>query len=474
MRVITGKKYIMKIKSIIWSTVAVMLLSACASEEIIDTPVQKSGSVTIRFASANTVTKATAEDPNTWATAEETTIENYTIAVFEGAILKDNCPCIKVVSGNTTSSTTTESETGSTTGQTVKAYSVSVTDLPINTPLSFLVIANSKTAGFPSYFTQGLTYKSFDDSELTYSFEASKLIKVGKKENVTFQPSSTPVEVKVPLIQLTARIDFAGVNYNAEGDNGENTTTTGGQWVDLTSTELEVLYKQYFDVNNLSEQKVELNEKVRSVAENRGGDYVLTGNYLSFNYDKSYYVGRLYIQKSVTTTTVTSPGAFSVKGTTVGNLNQKSDILIYNTSSIENKQDGLDVPPIDFEKTFYTYELLTKDRDITLNINGGLVSSEKVTTITKYQIQVQTRTKRGSYTDVRGKMPLSLLGSTTNTENTKQPDLLETYALSIPYKSIIKGHIYEVTGSLKPSISPTIEWQVEDLTSVTVDIPPFN
>lgn len=470
MRVITGKKYIMKIKSIIWSTVAVMLLSACASEEIIDTPVQKSGSVTIRFASANTVTKATAEEPNTWATAEETTIENYTIAVFEGTSLEDNSPCIKVVSGNTTSSTTTESETGSTTGQTVKAYSVSVTDLPINTPLSFLVIANSITAGLPSYFTPGLTYKSFDDSELTDSFEASKLIKVGKKENVTFQPSSTPVEVKVPLIQLTARIDFAGIKYTTEGNNESKTETTTGEWEVLSSNELKNLY------GSLSpEQKAELDKKVAAAGVTKKDNYVRKDDYLYFNYEWQYissdYSYRLFFQKREIESKETSSGIFSVEETSIEYQNEKSDILFFDTSKIENDANGLYTDPKIFENTFYTYELKDPyvDQTLILNIKGGLTSSTKVRTVTEYRVQVQKRTGKGKYSNTG--VPQQLPSLTKTTENIKNGQTISnSYAINIPYANIIKGHIYKVTGNFKPSVTGRIEWVVEDWTEKSIEI----
>lgn len=466
----------MKIKSIIWSTLAVMsMLTACTSEEIIDTPVHKVGSVTIQFTAANTMTKAdAAEDPNQWATAAETTISNYVIAVFEGKTLNSNSKCIKLVNGVVSPSTTTESETSNTNGQTVKAYSTTVTDLPVDTELSFLVIANAQTAQIPTTWSESLTYASFAKVETTSSFAASKLLKVGKKEGETLTASTTASVVKVPLTQLTARIDFAGVEYTDKG--GETTVT--GEWTSVTGKSLKELYDTYFKAGQNNELKTELNKWVKSVATNDGNEYVYDSdedaNYLFFNSsggNRAYYKGRLSIKKQTTTTTATTL-SFVLTETTVGNINHKSDILIYDTLTVENGINDLRAASVPFNNSFYTYELAQVTENMLLGIKGGLASSKTVTEKTKYQIQVYLKDSRGGKYKEKGERKELSSGSTNEHNETSTPSTTE-YTLSIPYTKIIKGNLYKVTGKFNPSVIPTIEWEVVNMKNVPVEIPPF-
>lgn len=471
----------MKIRSIIWSALAVMgMLAACTSEEIIDTPVLNVGSVTVQFTTAGASTKAdAAEEPNRWATAAETTINNYMVAVFEGETLQANSKCIKLVEGVVNPSTTTESETGSTDGQTVKAYSTTVTDLPVDTKLSFLVIANAETAQLPKVWRNDLTYSSFEKVETTSSFAASKLLKVGKKEGQTLSASATVSVVKVPLIQLTARIDFAGVQYTDQG--GEDTETNAGSWEKVTGNSLKSLYDTYFaEGKDNTPQKVELNEKVGTVVENKGGEYVYDDDgYLYFNSTGSnwwnYYENRLSIEKGTKKTTVTSPSTFVLTETTVGNLNHKSDILIYDTLSVENNESDLRTATVAFDKSFYTYELAQASENILLGVKGGLASSKKITEVIEYRIQLyQKNSSTGKYKTKGNVMTLSSLGSSIEKgEETTPPSTTTEYTLSIPYTKIIKGNLYKVTGKFNPSVSPTIEWEVVDMDNVPVVIPPF-
>lgn len=453
------------------------MLTACTSEEIIDTPVHKVGSVTIQFTTANTMTKAdAAEDPNQWATAGETTINNYVIAVFEGKALNNNSKCIKLVNGVVSPSTTTESETGNTDGQTVKAYSTTVTDLPVDTELSFLVIANAKTAQIPTTWSDNLTYASFEKVETTSSFAASNLLKVGKKEGETLSASATASVVKVPLTQLTARIDFAGVEYTDKGEK----TTVEGKWESVTGNSLKKLYDTYFKAGQDNALKTELNKWVQSVATNGGGEYVYDSDeddYLFFNLagsgNRAYYKGRLSIEKYTTTTTATTL-SFVLTETTVGNLNHKSDILIYDTLTVENGINDLWAASVPFNNSFYTYELAQVTENMLLGIKGGLASSKTVTETTKYRIQVyQKNSRQDSYRKMGPLKELSSGGSTDEHNETSTPSTTE-YTLSIPYTKIIKGNLYKVTGKFNPSVIPTIEWEVVDMKNVPVEIPPFN
>ena len=186
-----------------------------------------------------------------------------------------------------------------------------------------------------------------------------------------------------------------------------------------------------------------------------------------------YYKNRLSIEKRTKKTTVTFPSTFVLTETTVGNLNHKSDILIYDTLSVENNESDLRTAPVAFDKSFYTYELAQASENIFLGVKGGLASSKKITEVIEYRIQLYQKSNTGKYKTKGNVMTLSSLGSSIDSEETPLPSTTTEYTLFIPYTKIIKGNLYKVTGKFNPSVSPTIEWEVVDMDDVPVVIPPF-
>lgn len=132
----------MKIQNIIWSIgVAVALFSSCSTEDLIDRPLTTEAPVSVVFYRNAMETKADNADNYDYATDKELNIKNYSIAVFEGKELSEDAVCIKVVSGSITGATTTVNVEENS----VPAYSVSISDLPADRYLQFLLIANAKT-----------------------------------------------------------------------------------------------------------------------------------------------------------------------------------------------------------------------------------------------------------------------------------------------------------------------------------------
>ena len=94
--------------------------------------------------------------------------------------------------------------------------------------ISFLVIANSQNRSGATV-GEGSAYSDFKNLvETTTDFESDELVKVGYAVQ---EVTTSDNVVKVPLTQLTARIDFGGVTLdkNFEGTGGsENTTVDEG------------------------------------------------------------------------------------------------------------------------------------------------------------------------------------------------------------------------------------------------------
>lgn len=190
---------------------------------------------------------------------------------------------------------------------------------------------------------------------------------------------------------------------------------------------------------------------------------------------------------------------FITGATTVAGLNKKSNITIYSDQGSENTEyEGMQVDS--FNSRCYTYESLKDtDQKISFNIEVGTGESKNIYrrkflqygyTIYRGQwINKDDHSEGYSWTlSSLGLFPMSVWldakGGKVITEkefirNEKGEGTLKdprTYSIDVSMNKIIKGHLYQVTGTYTPSIhvTPTIEWVVMDWTkNETVDIPTF-
>lgn len=426
----------MKLKNVLLlgSCLTLGFFSGCIDEE---EPANKAAAVTVVISTNDVQTKAEEDAASGYdiATAEEINISNYLIAVF-----KDNA-CVALKSGAPSATTNTTDDSRNTT---VQAYSESFTDLPTGN-LTFLVIANS-TTDFSS-LQVGSSYSAFSgyvESALT----EGKLVKVGQK-TVTLSASATAQEVKVPLTQLSVRIDFGSVTLKKENvTTQESQDYSYGSWEILNSLEASSLVT-----------KLNLN-----------GSW--TGDEF-FTTDGTYkYV---FHKRTVTVTTSSSTGSFVVNSKSVSGYNTSTDLMLLpDTSKIENTQyvAGADKS---FTKSFYTYESTSNSAYLTLTLNCKIGESGVVKTYTQYGYICYTKNGDGWHDGVETDIAYDINNPETS-EASGNTGLSYDYTLNIPFNSdeikLKKGHRYTVNGTYTQYLSgkPTIYWYVSDLTKVTNEI----
>ena len=431
----------MKLKDLLvcGGIVAMASLMGCVEDEV--PKCDSVSSVSVVISSSEVQTKADVATNYTIAKPDEILIDNYLIAIF-----KDNsCVGFKTKTSAAVNGSTTDDQTG----MTVDAYTETFTNLPSGT-LKFLVVANYTTTAFDNLGI-GSSYSDFENQiETTASFDAKRLLKTGQTE-VELEPSSSSQEVKVPLTQLSIRLDFGSVSLaSGSGEAVATTDTSYGEWTDIST----------YDATLVS--KVITSPKSNKWRSNSWGDYYSNGGY-SDRY--------CFQKRKVTVTTISPEGAFAVNSMKVSGYNTKTDIFLNpDISQLENSayEGGAEVDIAD--STFYTYEYKdesnAKNMVMTLNCS---YSSEGSTVTTYYEYQYIRYSYSYSYWGWTPSAAVSInyiTDKSTSTAGgvTKTND----YTLNIPFNSstisLLKGHRYTINGTYKSvfSAKPTISWKIVD------------
>lgn len=474
----------MKVKNIIIGMlVAIGALTSCTSEEPIE-PQVNNGDLSIVFSVKDTQTKAAADEHYTYATTDEITIRNCIIAVFDGDITQSEAdpPCIKYYEGAIDSGDLVRVDPETSSKGEVPSYKYTLKDMKLegvaSKKISFLVIANSQNRSGATV-GEGSAYSDFKNLvETTTDFESDELVKVGYAVQ---EVTTSDNVVKVPLTQLTARIDFGGVTLdkNFEGTGGsENTTVDEGakaEYVVPNDKGIRDALLRHVDLtgyNNIEEQTWNPDWE-EDVDETPDGYYYF---YRKSRWSKNYYRVKFYKQTKVETTIKTIGDNLVVdESKTIGGINTQSALPIFSTSTIENQMYKAKSDFSITGNTFYTYEN-NKGKDITLTVNCGIGGSTTTTKTTyvkySYVIQIWTRvrgalwryswedaekTNNGTY-EQEGEPEISVSegGSVANGKD---------YMITLDGSKIIKGHLYKVTGVCTPSLDvmPVLKWKVIDL-----------
>lgn len=474
----------MKVKNIIIGMlVAIGALTSCTSEEPIE-PQVNNGDLSIVFSVKETQTKATADEHYTYATTDEITIRNCIIAVFDGDITQSEAdpPCIKYYEGAIDSGDLVKVDPETSSKGAVPSYKYTLKDMKFegaaSKKISFLVIANSQNRSGATV-GEGSAYSDFKKLvETTIDFESDKLVKVGYAVQ---EVTTSDNVVKVPLTQLTARIDFGGVTLdkNFEGTGGSESTTVDegakAEYVVPNDEGIRDALLRHVDLtgyNNIKEKT--WNPDWGDVDETPDAYYYF---YRKSRWPKNYYRVKFYKQTKVETTIKTIGDNLVVdESKTIGGINTQSALPIFSTSTIENQRYKAKSDFSITGNTFYTYEN-NKGKDITLTVNCGIGGSTTTTktTYVKYSYEIQTWTWRGGVfwgdytwvteeTDNNGtyeqegepEISVSEGGSVANGKN---------YMITLNGSKIIKGHLYKVTGVCTPSLDvmPVLKWTVIDL-----------
>ena len=431
----------MKLKDLLvcGGIVAMASLMGCVEDEV--PKCDSVSSVSVVISSSEVQTKADVATNYTIAKPDEILIDNYLIAIF-----KDNsCVGFKTKTSAAVNGSTTDDQTG----MTVDAYTETFTNLPSGT-LKFLVVANYTTTAFDNLGI-GSSYSDFENQiETTASFDAKRLLKTGQTE-VELEPSSSSQEVKVPLTQLSIRLDFGSVSLaSGSGEAVATTDTTYGEWTDILTYDATL-------VSNVI-TKPKSNKWVYS---SLGSYYYVNGYYYYFQ------------KRKVTVTTISPDGAFTVNSMKVSGYNTKTDIFLNpDISKLENSayEGGTEVDATD--STFYTYEYkdVSNAKNMIMTLNCSY-SSEGSTVTTYYEYQyIRCYYYFYSYTwawisDAAVSINYITDKSTSSAGGVKKTN---DYTLNIPFNSstisLLKGHRYTINGTYKSvfSAKPTISWVIVD------------
>lgn len=477
----------MKIQNIILSMgVAVALFSSCSTEDLIDRPLTTEAPVSVVFYRNAMQTKADKAENYEYATDKELNIKNYTIAVFEGTVLAEDAVCIKLVSGNTAGASTTVDVDGIT----VPAYSVSLTDLPADRDLQFLLIANATTVPGQTYV--GKRYSEFKGLvEKTGAFYEDALVKVGTVP-ARFTVSATAQEVKIPLTQLSARIDFGGVTVEGGG-----TSLIPGLVTSTLQYEIQGRSKE-------KDLKIPDNIDIKSTyyIGSQKGHYEFDAADQWYTYGvsgKKYW--SLYRQAVVLETEIETwdetGKQFVFEMDQLEGVNFDSDLTIFSTSEIENRQNNEKTVSANPENRFYSYEnchlrfLFTGSYQPAVKVTKQRMRTRKIVVRENARWVEEKKHTKG----VWAWNPLDLNDedhfrvekdsgwskwseAETVSDSRSVPDTKadsKQFELLIDRDKIKKGHLYRITGKGTPTVdlTPEIVWTVEDLTPVEVNIPGF-
>jgi len=431
----------MKLKNLLvcGGIVAMASLMGCVEDDVPKCDAVSSVSVVI--SSSEVQTKADVATNYTIAKPDEILIDNYLIAIF-----KDNsCVGFKTKTSAAVNGSTTDDQTG----MTVDAYTETFTNLPSGT-LKFLVVANYTTTAFDNLGI-GSSYSDFENQiETTASFDAKRLLKTGQTE-VELEPSSSSQEVKVPLTQLSIRLDFGSVSLaSGSGEAVATTDTAYGDWTDISAYDATLVSKVIKNPNS--------NKWYYS---SQGSYYYVNGYYYYFQ------------KRKVTVTTISPDGAFTVNSMKVSGYNTKTDIFLNpDISKLENSayEGGTEVDATD--STFYTYEYkdVSNAKNMIMTLNCSY-SSEGSTVTTYYEYQyIRCYYYFYSYTwawisDAAVSINYITDKSTSSAGGVKKTN---DYTLNIPFNSstisLLKGHRYTINGTYKSvfSAKPTISWVIVD------------
>ena len=442
----------MKLKNILLFMVTGLLgLTMACTSEIPDNPVEGgSASFTLVISTGGTVTK-------TEASPEEAKVNTVHVAVFD---------VTDIAAGDTA-----HAKRVATFGSTMPNYSDNVTTIDItglsagSSPVKarkyfFYVIANS-SGNFDS--DTGLNtyagYQAYIESTIP-----SALVKVGRKEAAFYWENGVQnlTEVKMDLIQLTARVEFRGI---VEAD----TKTVG-----LRSSDFKFEYvvdeDWTDDMKGLFTKDI-LEEKygiTGIISDEVSYETLMKINGMYFTVGKDYMGSNrrvVRVKKNVASnlSSIDDNSTFMVKSISYydaeGGLNGNSKITIYDTGNFENRISPFIIQPdIIKDIPFYTYET---NSCVKLLITGEWTTAEGADTGMGYLIQ--ERRRGGLWIDVSADSYVRYIPDSDLTKASSSGVIEKKYVLTLP--ELLKGNRYEIRGTAEASqdVIPTIKWEVVDM-----------
>lgn len=442
---LTGKIYnIMRVLNLIGGiSLAVLGLFSCTSEEFIGEQGQGAAlSVVLSVGDVSTkaIDNPATDDGYTIATANEIKINDFYVAIFDAAT--NTKIADKTIASTTSSSDVTEVTVDSKPGYKVDFSDVYLRNLSTEKNVYALIIANASSiyttlSGYNNYSDYVNATKTVIE---TQSFTADNLAKAGKSEAAALIIGTTTT-LTVPLIQLSARIDFGTISAvtkaaietsREEIEEYEYCSTLPGDGIlnsikgkitesviwsgdvnlktgtDTYTKTRKPSYKTYTDTyKTVWDSNIIVGGYCNSNEENT--KFTCTDRYPNFEYqDKNYertcyYQNRILIvrKKVVTYQTETDEGTnggFTPTSIIFAGVNGKTNILMSNAEHNKLSSNPYLTGMIGVNTSFYTYEY-PGEVPLKLTITGNSAPS---TPGTSTEIPVGTKYVYGILKQTRG------------------------------------------------------------------------
>lgn len=458
-------------------------LTSCSSEEMIDTP--KNGEVTLSFALSvkDDLTKA---DPQTRiASDDELTINNCHIAVFddqEGSESKGNL---------ITSFDFPEGETKldpNENGDYILSQSASIRTWGKSRKVKVLAIANidGKENEATPTFENCATYSDYEKAVVaSSSFLPNNLVKVGETTLTLENGQSTTI--KIELTQLTARIDYVGIQAEGEETTKASSLSSESSIVgiimkdqELEGEKMKGLIKD--NKSKFQDQKDEIGNGANwrdftdgvyafgFWKDNRNGDK-----------DNENYQSRFI---GVKFEKIVSSSKSDVTELNISGLNNKSIIVTGESSTVANTQnESLGLITVN-GNTFYTYEYPKEGtHSLILTVNSSN-SGQKVTYgFIRQNYDSQTGTYSPDVASAINDKDIHIYDLSGNrhygankfdglTWTSLTTEGGKTFTLDLSDVTFVRGYRYKILGQYKIGVG--IQWEVQSMGSETIGIPSFN
>ena len=280
------------------------------------------------------------------------------------------------------------------------------------------------------------------------------MVKAGLKADETLEydtktPSNNTKEIIVPLTQLTARVDFKGIEVT--GQSGEDQADGGWQT----------------GVPSHVKSKSDWPNKFKDIAEKKRT--VMIGLEMGIMMKMRWRMQKRVILFRQARSRSSSSGYECLPSSQVIGVNKESSVTIYNNMEVENRLQALTTihDAETLVSSFYTYE----NCEISLSLDVRF-SKSGTETQERYGHLVQRRRKKGYWPSVDTSNVTWDGWSTISSPS--GPDETKTYELTLP--ALVKGNIYQVKGKVDREFLSEFKWEVTPvpLQDTPVDIPVFN
>lgn len=452
-------------------------LTSCSSEEMIDTP--KNGEVTLSFALSvkDVQTKADAKEQ----IEDELKINNCHIAVFDDQEGDTN----KLITSFDFPEGETKLDTNEN-GDYILSQSASIRTWGKSRKVKVLAIANidGKENEATTAFKGRATYNAYKEAVVaSSSFQSDNLVKVG--DTTLTLVNGQNATIKIELTQLTARIDFEGIQ--AEGEE----TTKASSLSSESSIEGFIMEDQELE----GEEMKDLIRKNYSNFQDRNGEIGSGAKWMSFTdgvYAFGFWKGQgnsannsyqsRFIGVKFERTVSSKAGGTQLN---ITGLNKQSIIVTGESDKVANSEYyPADLITVD-GNTFYTYEYpVDEPHSLILTVNSSNSGQQVAYGFIRQNYDSQTKTYSPDVASAISDKDIYIYDLSGNRQNdAKKFDMLtwtslttdgdKKFTLDLSKVTFVRGYRYKILGQYKIGVG--LQWEVLSMDELyPIEIPSFN